>query len=133
MATVSPPNSSREAVRALSELVKEVERTQRAEDVEGFLELFDPHAVWVTSGGKRLIGLDIIRDLTHAVLPGAMSDGSVTYEVEHVLVISADVAVTAVRQQYFDLAGNPTSAGLPTYVWRRGTDGCGPKHPSRGC
>ncbi|HEV3012508.1 MAG TPA: DUF4440 domain-containing protein [Actinomycetota bacterium] len=51
-----------------------------------------------------------------------MSDGSVTYDVEHVLFISPDVVLTGVRQQYFDLDGHPTSAGLPSYVWRR-TDG----------
>ena len=27
--------------------------------------------------------------------------------------------LTGVRQQYVDLDGNPTSAGLPTYIWRR--------------
>ena len=78
-----------------------------------------PSAVWVTGGGRRLIGLDAISEFTRTVLPGAMSNGSVTYQVEHVLFISPDVALTGVRQQYVDLDGNPTAAGLPSYIWRR--------------
>ena len=122
MATVAPPESSLTDVDALVKRVAELERTQQQEDVQGFLALFDPLAVWVTGGGKRLIGLDIISDFTRSVLPGAMSDGSVRYEVEHILFISPDAALTGVRQQYVDLEGRPTSAGLPSYVWRR-TDG----------
>jgi hypothetical protein len=48
-----------------------------------------------------------------------MARGSVHYKVEHVLFITPEVALTAVRQQYVDLAGHPTAAGLPSYVWRR--------------
>jgi uncharacterized protein (TIGR02246 family) len=120
--TVSPPESSLKDVDKLVERVAELERTQQQEDVQGFLDLFDLLAVWVTGGGKRLIGRDVISDFTRSVLPGAMSDGSVRYEVEHILFISPDVALTGVRQQYVDHDGNPTSAGLPSYVWRR-TDG----------
>jgi uncharacterized protein (TIGR02246 family) len=117
--SVSPAGPAPEAVEALVQRVAELERTQQQEDVEGFLALFDSLAVWVTSGGKRLIGLDVIAGFTRTVLPGAMSDGSVRYEVEHVLFIAPEVALTAVRQQYVDLAGRPTAAGLPSYVWRR--------------
>ncbi len=119
MPSVSPPGSPRADVDALVERVVELERTQRQEDADAFLELFDPLAVWVTGGGRRLIGLDAIGEFTRTVLPGAMSHGSVTYQVEHVLFISPDVALTGVRQQYVDLDGNPTAAGLPSYVWRR--------------
>jgi uncharacterized protein (TIGR02246 family) len=122
MPTVSPPQSSLKDVQTLVQRVAELERTQQQEDVQGFLALFDPLAVWVTGGGKRLIGLHVISDFTQTVLPGAMADGSVRYNVEHVLFISPDVVLTGVRQQYIDRAGNPTSAGLPSYVWRR-TDG----------
>lgn len=122
MPTVSPHESSLKDVDTLVERVAELERTQQQENVQGFLELFDPLAVWVTGGGKRLIGLDVIGDFTRTVLPGAMSNGSVSYAVEHVLFISPDVALTGVRQQYVDRDGSPTSAGLPSYVWRR-TDG----------
>jgi uncharacterized protein (TIGR02246 family) len=119
MPSVSPPGSTSADVAALVTRVAELERTQQQEDVYGFLDLFDPSAVWVTGGGRRLIGLGVIGAFTREVLPGAMSDGSVRYDVEHVLFISADVALTAVRQQYVDHAGNPTAAGLPSYVWRR--------------
>jgi uncharacterized protein (TIGR02246 family) len=119
MPTISPPNAPADDVAALIERVAALERTQREEDVEGFLALFDPQAVWVTGGGRRLIGLDTIAAFTREVLPGAMSDGSVSYEVEHILFIAPDVALTGVRQQYVDLEGHPTASGLPSYVWRR--------------
>ena len=119
MPSVAPEGSPTADVSALIEMVAELQRTQRDEDVEGFLALFDPLAVWVTGGGRRLIGLEVIRSFTEAVLPGAMSDGSVNYEVEHVLFISPEVALTGVKQQYLDRDGNATSAGLPSYVWRR--------------
>jgi uncharacterized protein (TIGR02246 family) len=117
--SVAPRGSPPGDVAALVARVAELERTQRQEDVAGFLALFDPLAVWVTGGGKRLIGLEVIAGFTRAVLPGAMADGSVNYAVEHVLFIAPDVALTGVRQQYVDRAGRPTAAGLPSYVWRR--------------
>jgi uncharacterized protein (TIGR02246 family) len=123
MPTLSPPDSSLADVAALTERVTQLQRTQQQEDVEGFLALFDPLAVWVTGGGRRLVGLDVIRHFTETVLPGGMAGGSVTYEVEHFLFISPDIVLTGVRQQYIDLEGNPTSAGLPSYVWRRTEDG----------
>jgi hypothetical protein len=61
----------------------------------------------------------VIAEFTRSVLPGAMADGSVTCVVDHVLVIRDDDVLTGVNQQYVDLAGKPTGAGLPTYVWRR--------------
>lgn len=119
MLTIAPLGSSVIDGEALVAQVAELERAQQQEDVQGFLALFDPLAVWVTGGGKRLVGLDVISEFTQTVLPGAMSNGSVYYSVEHILFISPDVALTGVRQQYVDLVGNPTSAGLPSYVWRR--------------
>jgi uncharacterized protein (TIGR02246 family) len=121
MPTTSPSDAPAADVEALVRRVAELERTQQHEDVEGFLALFDPTAVWVTGGGVRLIGLDVIAEFTRKVLPGAMSDGSVTYEVEHVAFVQPDVALTGVRQQYLDLQGQPkqSASGLPTYIWRR--------------
>ena len=96
-----------------------LERSQLEEDVEGFLSLFDSEAVWVTGGGRRLIGKDSIRAFTKEVLPGAFADGStVRYEIDHVLVVAHDVVVTCVNQQYYDPDGVASSAGLPTYLWR---------------
>jgi uncharacterized protein (TIGR02246 family) len=111
MPTTSPSDAPADDVEALLRRVAELERTQQHEDVEGFLALFDPTAVWVTGGGVRLIGLDVIAEFTRRVLPGAMSDGSVTYEVEHVAFVQPDVALTGVRQQYLDrlLGSQPIS------------------------
>lgn len=119
MPTVAPEGAPADLVETLTARVAELERTQQQEDVDGFLALFDEDAVWVTGGGRRLVGLGVIAEFTRQVLPGAMTDGSVTYVVDHVLVIADDVVLTGVNQQYVDLAGHPTGAGLPTYVWRR--------------
>jgi uncharacterized protein (TIGR02246 family) len=116
---VSPHDAPTPLVDVLVERVAELERTQRGEDVAGFLSLFDPDAVWVTGGGRRLVGLDEITEFTRTVLPGAFADGgSVRYEVDHVLIISSEVVLTGVEQQYVATDGAETGRGLPTYVWR---------------
>jgi uncharacterized protein (TIGR02246 family) len=119
--SLSPPDASTDDARALVALVAELEDTQRREDVAGFLALFDESAVWVTGGGRRLVGLTAIATFTRSVLPGGMAGGSVNYVVEHVAFITGDVALTGVGQQYTDRHGEPLedAAGSPTYVWRR--------------
>lgn len=105
--------------------VAELERVQLAEDVEGFLALFDEDAVWVTGGGMRLIGRDAIATFTRTVLPGwrrAAGDQSARYVVEHIRFITPDVALTAVNQEYLTADGEPLSPrmeGRPTYTWQR--------------
>jgi uncharacterized protein (TIGR02246 family) len=124
MPTVSPPEHSAEDVQTLIARVAELERTQLDEDVEGFVALFDTDAVWITGGGIRLVGRDAIADFTRQVLPGAMHDGSVRYDVMHIAFIRPDVALTSVNQQYLTLDGQPKpgQAGRPSYVWSK-TDG----------
>ncbi len=119
--TTSPANAPAHDVRSLVDLVAALERTQRQEDVDGFLSLFDPDAVWVTGTGRRLIGLEAISAFTWKVLPGGMGGGSVNYLVEHIAFITPDVALTGVRQQYTNAAGSPLddATGCPSYVWRR--------------
>jgi uncharacterized protein (TIGR02246 family) len=120
--TIAPSQYSHPDADQLVRRVAEVERTQRAEDTEGFLALFDEDAVWVTGGGKRLVGRSVIADFTRTVLPGSSADGSVRYDVEHILFITPDVALTAVNQEYLGLDGQslaPRQEGRPSYVWRR--------------
>lgn len=99
--------------------VEEIERSQLEEDVSAFVDLFLPHATWVTGGGRRLKGRDEIGEFTRSVLPGAFAQGSVRYEVELVRMLAPDVAVTGVCQTYFDEHGCESGHGLPTYVWTR--------------
>jgi uncharacterized protein (TIGR02246 family) len=118
----TPSSASTGDVRTLVALVAEIERSQQQQDVDGFLALFAPAAVWVNGAGRRLIGLEEISEFTRGVLPGAMTDGSVTYEVEHIAFVTADIALTGVRQQYLDGDGKPLTedgAGSPTYLWHR--------------
>lgn len=123
--TVSPEHAPSDDVAALVELVAFIEHVQRTENVEGFLSLFDPDAIWVNGAGSRLVGLDVISDFTGRVLPGAMADGSVTYAVDHIRFITPDVVLTGVNQEYLAADGSslePRSLGRPTYVWTRYRD-----------
>lgn len=120
--TMTPTTASTEDSAELLRLVGEIQRTQRAEDVEGFLELFDEDAVWVTGGGRRLIGRETISAFTRQVLPGFSSVGSARYLVEHILFLSPDVALTSVNQEALTVDGEPHSPrqeGRPSYIWRR--------------
>ena len=106
----------------LTELVGVVQRTQRAEDVDGFLALFAPDAVWVNGAGHRLVGLDAIAAFTRSSLPGGMAGQSVRYDLAHVRFLSPDVAITGVDQEYLTADGerwSPRREGKPTYVWVR--------------
>jgi uncharacterized protein (TIGR02246 family) len=105
--------------RALAEVVAALEHAQQHELAEEFVALFHPDAVWVTGGGRRLIGRDAIAAFTRQVLPGSVSDSTARYGVEHIAFIRPDVAVVAVRQRPVSLDGHPLtdrSEGRPTYV-----------------
>ncbi|RSN46459.1 SgcJ/EcaC family oxidoreductase [Actinomadura sp. WAC 06369] len=108
-------------IKAIHEVVATVERTQRARDVDGFLELFHPEALWTTGHGRVLIGLDAIAEFTRAVLPGAVFEGPVTYEPVHVQFLRPDVAAVKVRQVY--RAPDGGSEGAPLYVMTKDEDG----------
>ncbi len=122
-ATTHPVDASAVDTDRLIQLVADLERSQLNEDPDAFLALFDPDAVWVTGGGRRLVGLADISAFTHAVLPGWRKDGgSATYVVQHIRFLTPDIAVTSVDQEYLDANGAPYSPrqrGLPTYTWRR--------------
>lgn len=76
-----------------------------------------------SAGGLRLIGRDAIAAFTLEVLPGAFSgDLWVRYDVEHIRFITADVALTGVKQEYVTSQGqrlSPRQQGRPSYVWHR--------------
>jgi uncharacterized protein (TIGR02246 family) len=120
----SPDSFDRVAdTERLTELVAVVQRTQRAEDVDGFLALFAADAVWVNGAGRRLVGLDAIAAFTRSSLPGGMAGHSVRYDLAHVHFLAPDVAITSVDQEYLTADGkswSPPREGKPTYVWVRG-------------
>ncbi|MFI9627844.1 SgcJ/EcaC family oxidoreductase [Streptomyces sp. NPDC052042] len=111
--------------RAIERVVAEVERAQRAKDVEGFLALFHPDAVWTTAHGKVLIGLDAIAAFTRAVLPAANWSGDVTYQAIHTRFLRPDVAAVKVRQVHHAAGGEAggDAEGAPLYVMTRQRDG----------
>ncbi|GAB2916135.1 SgcJ/EcaC family oxidoreductase [Streptomyces mayteni] len=115
MDTTNSATASHEAeLAAIRQLVAAVEHAQNNERPDDFLRLFRADAIWTTGGGKRLFGLDEISAFTHQVLPGAMRDTTVTFELEHVLFIRPDVAAVKLRQLYRTPEG--PDVGSPLWV-----------------
>lgn len=114
-------NTETTDIKAIEQVVATVERTQRAKDVEGFLALFHPDALWTTAHGKVLIGFDAISEFTRAVLPNASWEGEVTYEAVHTQFLRPDVAAVKVRQVYHAAEGD--TEGAPLYVMTKQQDG----------
>ncbi|MFG2030720.1 SgcJ/EcaC family oxidoreductase [Streptomyces sp. NPDC048825] len=114
-------NTETADIKAIEEVVATVERAQRANDVEEFLALFHPDALWTTAHGMVLIGFDAIAEFTRAVLPAASWDGEVTYEAVHTQFLRPDVAAVKVRQVYHSAEGD--SEGAPLYVMTKQDDG----------
>ncbi|MEU7141168.1 SgcJ/EcaC family oxidoreductase [Nocardia sp. NPDC046473] len=101
---------------AIHEVVATIQHSQQNELVDEFIGLFREDAIWTTGGGKPLLGRSVIAEFTTKVLPGGMRDGTVTYEVVHVLFIRPDVAAVKVRQRYLTNDGELTGEGSPMYV-----------------
>lgn len=101
-------------LEAIKQLVATVEHAQNNELPDEFLTLFRADAIWTTGGGKRLYGLDEIAAFTRQVLPGGMKDSTVTFELEHVLLIRPDVAAVKLRQLYQTPEG--PDVGSPLWV-----------------
>ncbi|GLZ07354.1 hypothetical protein Acsp03_48200 [Actinomadura sp. NBRC 104412] len=101
-------------IEAIKQVVATVEHSQNNELPDEFADLFRADAIWTTGGGKRLFGREAISAFTHQVLPGAMRDSTVTFEVEHVLFIRPDVAAVKVLQVYRTSDGR--DVGTPLFV-----------------
>ncbi|RDI54218.1 SgcJ/EcaC family oxidoreductase [Nocardia mexicana] len=103
-------------LEAIRDIVATVEHAQQNELVDEFVALFHPDAIWTTGHGKLLDGRDAIAEFTAKALPGAMRDGTATYEVVLVRFLRPDVAAVKIRQRYLDLSGKVTAEGSPLYV-----------------
>ncbi|WP_107654881.1 SgcJ/EcaC family oxidoreductase [Nocardia suismassiliense] len=111
--STAPVDTELDAIRTV---VETIQHSQQNELVDEFVALFREDAIWTTGGGKRLFGRAAIAEFTAKVLPGAMRDGTATYEIEHVLFIRPDVAAVKVRQRYLTNDGQVTGEGSPMYV-----------------
>ncbi|QBS43751.1 SgcJ/EcaC family oxidoreductase [Nocardia sp. CS682] len=111
--STAPVDTELDAIRTV---VATIQHSQQNELVDEFVGLFREDAIWTTGGGKRLFGRAAIAEFTAKVLPGAMRDGTATYEIEHVLFIRPDVAAVKVRQRYLTNDGRLTGEGSPMYV-----------------
>jgi uncharacterized protein (TIGR02246 family) len=115
--TVVDGQTQEAEIEAIKQVIATLEHSQQNELPDEFLGLFRADAIWTTGHGKRLTGRDEISAFTHQVLPGAMKDSTVTYEVEQVLFIRPDVAAVKAHAQYLTLDGQPIgNAGTPLYV-----------------
>ncbi|WP_446225157.1 SgcJ/EcaC family oxidoreductase [Nocardia sp. IBHARD005] len=101
---------------AIRAVVNTIAHAQANELAEEFVAVFRDDAIWTTGHGKRLFGRPAIAEFTAQVLPGATTQGSATYEVEHVLFLRPDVAAVKIRQSYFTLDGELSGQGTPLYV-----------------
>lgn len=104
-------------IDAIKQVIATLEHSQQNELPDEFLGLFRADAIWTTAHGKRLFGRGEIATFTRKVLPGAMRESTVTYEVEHILFIRPDVAAVKARAQYRTLDGEPVgNPNTPMYV-----------------
>lgn len=101
-------------IAAIKEVVAAIEHSQNNELVDEFVGLFREDAIWTTGHGRRLFGRDAIAAFTRQVLPGAMRESTVTFEVEHVLFLRPDVAAVKVRQ--VSRSAGEAYVGSPMYV-----------------
>ncbi|MFH8487782.1 SgcJ/EcaC family oxidoreductase [Streptomyces longisporoflavus] len=115
--TVIDEQTQEAEIAAIKQVIATLEHSQQHELPDEFVGLFRADAIWTTGQGKRLTGREEISAFTHRVLPGAMKDSTVTYEVEQVLFIRSDVAAVKARAQYLTLDGQSIgNAGTPLYV-----------------
>lgn len=113
--TVEPVDVGSE-IDAIERLIALLEHAQRHELVEEFVGLFREDAVWTTANGHRLTGRDEIERFTRTVLPGAMTETTVSYRLVDVTWLRPDVAAVRAESQYATRAGEPTDAFTPLYV-----------------
>ena len=100
-------------------VIDELADGHRREDVDAYLAVFDPNAVWVTSRGRCFRGRDALDRYPRDVIPGGLGAGSVRYRVESVYPVSNAAAAMVVEQTYTDEDGEPRDAGARhthTYV-----------------
>lgn len=103
-------------IAAIGRVIATLEHAQRHELVDEFVGLFREDAVWTTAHGHRLTGRDEIAAFTGKVLPGAMTDTTVSYRLVDVTWLRPDVAAVRAESRYATLSGEPTDAFTPLYV-----------------
>ncbi|MFL1380342.1 MULTISPECIES: SgcJ/EcaC family oxidoreductase [unclassified Nocardiopsis] len=118
MDTTQPDDKTRETeTERLRAVVAVLEHSQRERLPEEFIGLFREDAIWTTAHGRRLYGRDEIAAFTRKVLPNAVQEGTVFYEVEHVLFLRPDVAAVKARATYRGPDGARIgNQGSPMYV-----------------
>ncbi|MEU0488315.1 SgcJ/EcaC family oxidoreductase [Nocardiopsis sp. NPDC006139] len=124
MDTTQPDDMTRETeTERLRAVVATLEHSQRERLPEEFIGLFREDAIWTTAHGKRLFGRNEIAAFTRKVLPGSVQEGTVFYEVEHVLFLRPDVAAVKARATYRDPDGAQIgNQGSPMYVMTKEGD-----------
>lgn len=87
------------------QLVQKLADGHRREDVDAYLAIFDPAAVWITSPGECDAAPPLSAHTSDKSSPGCSGDGSVTYHVESVHAVTLQSAVAVVEQTYVDVDG----------------------------
>ncbi|RSS47436.1 SgcJ/EcaC family oxidoreductase [Streptomyces sp. WAC07061] len=118
MDTTKPVDEQKKQdIEAIREVVARVQHSQQHELVDEFLALFREDAIYTAPHGRILTGLAEIAEFTRRVLPGAMENATVTYELIDVLFIRPDVAAVKLKGQHYTLDGKPDGhPNSPLYV-----------------
>ncbi|GLV87459.1 hypothetical protein Slala03_71480 [Streptomyces lavendulae subsp. lavendulae] len=115
--TILLDEQKKQDIEAIREVVAKVQHSQQNELTDEFLSLFREDAIYTAPHGKILTGIAEIEEFTRRVLPGAMENATVTYELIDVLFIRSDVAAVKVKGQHYTLEGKPDGhPNSPLYV-----------------
>ncbi|MFD0855820.1 SgcJ/EcaC family oxidoreductase [Actinomadura adrarensis] len=110
---------------AVRQVVEDVQRHQN--DLEEFLSFHTGDTSIVNFVGRRVRGLDTLREVAKAALESSKADIITTAEVEDVRFLGPDVAIVAAVKRVFDKRADagtalPASSGWITYVMTKESD-----------
>jgi uncharacterized protein (TIGR02246 family) len=111
---------------AVRQVVEDVQRHQN--DLEEFLSFHTEDTSIVNFVGRRVRGLDALREAAKAALESPAADIITTAEVEDVRFVRPDVAIVAAVKRVFDKREDPgtalpASSGWITYMMVKETGG----------
>jgi uncharacterized protein (TIGR02246 family) len=101
----------------LRQLVERLQATQS--DVEPFLALHTPAAVIVNFGGRRVLGIDDLRQAMEAALASPLADVTTSAEIDDIRFVRPDVAIVSCTKHVSDqrdTAEALATQGRLTYV-----------------
>jgi uncharacterized protein (TIGR02246 family) len=106
-------------VRAIEQIVADVERGFNSNDVELSTRHFRADARSTSALGQRVVGIDAIVEAHRKGYAGPLRDSKASYDVDDVLFLRSDVAIVQKQAWEIDADGNRYGEGpamVATYV-----------------